>query len=89
MSFEEAVFGCKKEIGVFYKNACSACKGSGAKDGKITICSTCKGSGREAFSQGFMTFAQTCSKCRGSGEMIAEKCEKCLGKGFEQEKRKV
>lgn len=88
LSFEEAVFGCKKEIEIFYKNACSACKGSGAKDGKITICSTCKGSGREAFSQGFMTFAQTCSKCRGSGEMIAEKCEKCLGKGFEQGKEK-
>lgn len=71
-----------------YKSACSACKGSGAKDGKVTTCSTCKGSGRETFTQGFMTFAQTCSKCHGSGETSAEKCEKCLGKGYQEEKEK-
>ncbi len=35
-----------------------------------------------------MTFAQTCSKCRGSGEMIAEKCEKCNGKGYQEESEK-
>lgn len=88
LSFEEAVFGCKKEIEITYKNACLACKGSGAKDGKVTTCSACKGSGRETFSQGFMTFAQTCSKCHGSGQMVAEKCDKCSGKGFQQEKEK-
>ncbi|WP_299547638.1 molecular chaperone DnaJ [uncultured Helicobacter sp.] len=88
LSFEEAVFGCKKEIEITYKDACLACKGSGAKDGKVTNCDACKGSGRETFSQGFMTFAQTCSKCRGSGQMVAEKCEKCLGKGFKEEKEK-
>lgn len=88
LSFEEAVFGCKKEIQIAYKDACPACKGSGAKDGKIITCPACKGSGRETFSQGFMTFAQTCSKCQGSGKIIAEKCEKCLGKGF-HEKQEV
>ncbi len=88
LSFQEAIFGCKKEVEIRYKSACSACKGSGAKDGKVTTCSTCKGSGRETFTQGFMTFAQTCSKCHGSGETSAEKCEKCLGKGYQEEKEK-
>ena len=88
LSFQEAIFGCKKEVEIRYKSACSACKGSGAKDGKVTTCSACKGSGRETFTQGFMTFAQTCSKCRGSGEISAEKCEKCLGKGYQEEKEK-
>ncbi|MCI5968391.1 molecular chaperone DnaJ [Helicobacter sp.] len=88
ISFEEAVFGCKKEIEIPYKSACQECKGTGAKDGKITTCSTCKGSGRETFSQGFMTFAQTCSKCYGSGEMAAEKCPKCSSKGYQNEKER-
>lgn len=88
LSFQEAVFGCKKEIEIYYKNACESCKGSGAKDGKVTTCSACKGSGRETFTQGFMTFAQTCSKCHGSGEMSAEKCEKCSGKGYQEKKEK-
>lgn len=88
LSFNEAIFGCKKEIEILYKKACSSCKGSGAKNGKTTTCNACKGSGRETFSQGFMTFAQTCSKCRGSGEMIAEKCEKCNGKGYQEESEK-
>lgn len=88
LSFHEAVFGCKKEINIHYKSACETCNGTGAKDGKLTTCSACKGSGRETFSQGFMTFAQTCSKCHGSGEMSAEKCEKCSGKGYKEEKEK-
>lgn len=89
LSFEEAVFGCKKDITIYYKSACDACKGSGAKEGKVATCSACKGSGRETFSQGFMTFAQTCSKCHGSGQMVAEKCEVCNGKGFKEEEEKV
>ena len=35
-----------------------------------------------------MTFAQTCSKCHGSGQMIAENCDKCHGKGYKEEKEK-
>ena len=88
LSFAEAVFGCKKEIEIHYKSACETCNGTGAKDGKITTCSTCKGRGRETFSQGFMTFAQTCSKCQGSGQMVAEKCPKCSGKGYKQTQEK-
>ncbi|MCI7047373.1 MULTISPECIES: molecular chaperone DnaJ [Helicobacter] len=88
LTFQEAVFGCKKEIEILYKKSCDSCQGSGAKDGKVETCKVCKGSGRETFSQGFMTFAQTCSKCHGSGQMISEKCEKCHGRGYKEEKEK-
>lgn len=88
LTFQEAVFGCKKEIEIIYKKSCESCKGTGAKEGKVITCSACKGSGRETFSQGFMTFAQTCSKCHGSGQMIAENCDKCHGKGYKEEKEK-
>ncbi len=88
LTFQEAVFGCKKEVEILYKKSCDSCQGSGAKNGKVETCSACRGSGRETFSQGFMTFAQTCSKCHGSGQRIAEKCEKCHGKGYNEEKEK-
>lgn len=88
LSFHEAVFGCKKEIEISYKVACKDCRGSGAKEGKTTTCKACGGSGRETFSQGFMTFAQTCSKCQGSGEEISEECPSCQGKGYTYEKEK-
>lgn len=84
LSFEEAIFGCKKEIEIKYKKACKKCEGTGAKDGKLTTCQTCQGSGRETFSKGFMTFAQTCSACHGSGESVSEKCDSCKGKGYEE-----
>lgn len=86
LTFNEAIFGCKKEIEIVYKKACKTCKGSGAKEGKVSTCPTCKGSGRESFTQGFMTFAQTCSTCQGSGQTITEKCSECRGKGFEEVK---
>ncbi len=89
LSFEEAIFGCNKEIELRYKDACKECNGTGAKDGKVTTCSVCKGSGRETFTQGFMTFAQTCSKCHGSGQMVAENCDKCKGRGYTEERETI
>lgn len=86
LGFDEAIFGVKKSIDIKYKVACDSCKGSGAKDGKMDTCRSCNGSGRETFSQGFMTFAQTCSKCGGSGRSVAEKCPKCKGNGYKEEK---
>jgi len=82
LSFSEAIFGCKKDIKFKVKKSCDTCSGSGAKDGKLEKCSECGGSGQQHFRQGFMTFAQTCSKCRGEGETIKEKCPTCKGKTY-------
>lgn len=83
LSFKEAVFGCKKSIKNSYKVACEECQGSGAKGGKLESCKDCGGKGQVYMRQGFMTFAQTCPKCKGAGEYAAQKCAKCKGNGFE------
>ncbi|RXJ98431.1 molecular chaperone DnaJ [Arcobacter sp. CECT 8986] len=84
VEFNEAVFGSKKDITYKYKDACSTCKGTGAKDGKLSTCSTCQGQGQVHMRQGFMTFAQTCPNCHGTGEAKAENCKKCSGTGYHE-----
>lgn len=84
ISFHEAVFGCEKEIKFKYKKACSSCKGTGAKGGKLTSCSQCGGKGQVYMRQGFMTFSQTCPVCHGAGSATVDKCLDCKGQGFEE-----
>lgn len=83
LSFKEAVFGCTKTIKNIYKVSCQKCNGTGAKDGKLQTCSTCRGEGKTYIRQGFVTFAQTCSACGGTGEKKVENCPACKGKGYE------
>ena len=82
LEFHEAVFGCKKEIDISYKAPCTECKGTGAKDGKLTTCDYCGGQGQVVMRQGPMTFAQTCPKCQGEGRIATEKCPACHGRGY-------
>jgi len=84
LEFNEAVFGCEKNINFKYKTACKSCKGTGAKGGKLSTCSTCNGQGQVHMKQGFMTFAQTCPHCEGTGQVISEKCGDCNAKGYEE-----
>ena len=89
ISFNEAVFGCEKEINYKYKKACQSCKGTGAKDGKLSTCSQCHGKGQVYIRQGFMTFSQTCPVCHGEGTMPADKCGDCGGSGYTEVKESV
>jgi len=84
LEFNEAVFGTKKEIKYKYKTACKSCKGTGAKDGKLETCSSCHGQGQIHIRQGFMTFAQTCPQCKGTGEAVKQKCPDCSGVGYHE-----
>ena len=84
IEFNEAVFGCKKTVTYKYKKACKTCKGTGAKDGKLSTCSTCGGQGQVHMRQGFMTFAQTCPHCQGTGQSVSQKCTKCAGTGYDE-----
>lgn len=89
IDFNEAVFGCEKEIEYTYKKACGACRGTGAKDGKLATCPQCKGQGQIYIKQGFMTFSQTCPVCNGVGSSATDKCKECHGKGYEEVKEKI
>jgi len=84
LEFNEAVFGCNKELKYKYKTACKPCKGTGAKGGKLSPCKTCNGQGQVHMKQGFMTFAQTCPHCNGTGQSVADKCPSCKGTGYEE-----
>lgn len=87
LTFEEAVFGCKKEISINQKDPCPKCGGSGARPGtKPETCKTCDGRGqvmRQRHSLfGLMQSMETCSDCRGSGKIIKDKCPDCYGSGY-------
>ncbi len=87
ISFEEAVFGCKKEIELTVKETCKTCNGSGAKPGTSPeTCSRCGGKGQVVFTQqiffGTTRSVQTCPDCQGTGKVIREKCADCQGTGY-------
>ena len=87
ISFEEAVFGCKKEIELTVKETCKTCNGSGAKPGTSPeTCSKCGGKGQVVFTQqsffGTVRNVQTCPDCQGSGKVIRDKCSDCHGTGY-------
>ncbi len=87
ITFEEAVFGCEKEIELTIKETCKNCNGSGAKPGTSPeTCSKCGGKGQVVFTQqsffGTMRNVQACPDCQGTGKIIKEKCNDCRGTGF-------
>jgi len=89
ISFHEAIFGCEKEIEFTYKSSCKSCKGTGAKDGKLSTCKSCDGQGQVYMKQGFMTFSQTCPTCQGTGSAATNICKSCHGEGYEEKREKV
>jgi molecular chaperone DnaJ len=94
ISFEEAVFGCKKEVSFARIEACSECGGTGAEKGtKAETCTTCKGTGSVRVQQnmgfGFMETQRACSNCRGTGKIIKTPCKNCNGKGFVKINKKI
>ena len=87
ITFEEAVFGCKKEIDLTVKETCKTCNGSGAKPGTSPeTCTKCGGKGQVVFTQqsffGTVRNVQTCPDCQGTGKVIKEKCPDCRGTGY-------
>ena len=88
--FEEAAFGCKKEIKLEHYETCLECRGSGAeKDSGLETCPSCKGRGQVVHSQGTFMITTTCPQCRGKGSFIKQKCKRCEGSGKEVTKRSV
>ena len=85
LEFQEAVFGCTKEVDMTYKVSCESCEGTGAKDAKLESCETCGGQGQVLMRQGPMQFAQTCPTCQGQGQKVKDPCVSCEGKGFHVE----
>ena len=87
LSFEEAAFGCKKEVSFSRIEACPDCGSTGAAKGtKPETCSACGGRGTVTVQQqsmfGYMQTQRACQNCRGTGKIIKTPCKNCNGKGF-------
>jgi len=94
LSFEEAVFGVKKEISYQRVQKCSECGGSGAAKGTSPkSCPTCGGSGRVRVQQrtplGIMQTQKTCDACRGTGKIVEKPCDACRGGGYVRASKKL
>lgn len=94
ITFEEAVFGCEKEIEMVLKDECQKCHGTGAKPGTTPeTCPKCGGKGKVVFTQqsffGTVQNVQTCPNCGGSGKIVKEKCPKCAGTGYTSSRKKI
>lgn len=86
IEFEEAVFGCKKDVKYSRVEQCPDCKGKGAtSDSDIIKCTRCNGRGVVTQAQrtpfGVMQSTTTCPDCGGRGKTIKNPCKKCRGKG--------
>ena len=89
LKFHEAIFGCEKTIETHYKTPCTDCKGTGAKDAKLSTCEYCAGQGQVLMRQGPMQFAQTCPQCQGEGKTVETPCKSCNAKGYHEEEDSV
>jgi len=94
ISFEEAVFGCDKQVEIQRVENCSECHGTGSEPGsQAEKCPECDGSGqvrrvqRSVFGR-FVNIA-TCPRCGGEGRLVTRPCSKCRGSGREKRKRRL
>ena len=86
ITFEEAVFGCQKELEINLKDTCTTCHGTGAKPGTSPeTCSKCNGTGQITYTQqtmfGSVRNVTTCPDCNGTGEINETPCPDCGGSG--------
>ncbi len=83
LTFEEAIYGCEKDLKIDVNEKCPDCDGEGGFDKET--CSNCHGTGSVTSEQRtlFGTFMTktTCSTCGGTGETFKKRCSKCRGDG--------
>jgi molecular chaperone DnaJ len=85
ITFEEAMFGSKKDVVIQRYTPCDECEGTGAEDpSSIKTCPECEGVGRvrKMTQSGFGTIIREaeCYNCNGTGKIIKKKCHVCDGK---------
>ena len=85
ISFEEAMFGTKRDVVIDRYVPCEDCEGTGAEDPtSVQTCQKCQGSGRMRNVQqsafGTIIRESVCNNCNGTGQPITKKCKVCKGK---------
>jgi molecular chaperone DnaJ len=86
ITFEEAVFGCEKELAIPRLETCVRCGGKGAEPkSELKRCPQCNGTGelrrvQQSFFGQFVNVT-VCNRCRGEGQIISSPCKECHGEG--------
>ena len=94
ITFEEAAFGCEKDVSVMRVESCDSCLGSGCHEGTTAEkCTNCNGRGSVPSQQrtplGVMQGSTDCPKCNGRGKIIHQPCVKCRGLGLVRRSKNV
>ena len=94
ITFEEAAFGCEKEINLERVESCDTCGGSGAAPGTTPeTCSNCGGTGtvqqRRQTPMGVFATTSPCPRCGGKGKMISSPCKSCNGTGQVRKRKTI
>ena len=91
LTFEEAIYGCEKDLKIDVNEKCPECDGEGGFDKET--CSNCHGTGSVTSEQRtlFGTFMTktTCSTCGGTGETFKRRCTKCRGDGVIRQSKTI
>ena len=94
ISFEEAAFGCEKEITVERMEQCGTCSGSGCAAGTTPeVCPDCHGTGtvqvRRQTPMGVFATSSPCTRCGGKGRIIHQPCKDCHGTGSVRKRKTI
>ena len=94
ISFEEAAFGCEKEVTIQRSEQCTTCKGNGCAPGTTPeICPDCHGSGvvqvQQRTPMGVFASSRPCQRCHGTGKIIHQPCTDCGGTGAVRKRKTI
>ncbi|MGH7390812.1 MAG: molecular chaperone DnaJ [Candidatus Rokuibacteriota bacterium] len=88
ITLEEAASGLETKVQIPRMEPCAACRGDGVEPGgRRVTCDACGGRGEIRLSQGLLTVARTCPRCRGEGEVNRNPCPACRGEGRQRTER--
>src|SRR5215207_5934057 len=92
LTLEEAVFGASKEVTLTKNVTCTRCSGSRMEPGsQLSKCPRCEGSGEIRRMQqsifGQFVNVTLCDRCQGEGQVIADPCTECQGRGVVRAKQ--
>lgn len=93
LKFEEAAFGCTKDIPIERIEQCQECHGTGSADQKQDTCPDCHGSGTITAQQrtpfGVLSTQKECPRCNGKGYLIKTPCKVCNGQGLIRRRKTI
>jgi len=94
VTFEEAAFGCSRDLNVQRVESCPSCSGTGAAKGTAAeTCDKCGGTGQVKTTRqtalGMFQQTAACPKCNGKGKIIKTPCGDCGGAGYARKQRRI